>query len=894
MNIQEKRIGLHDYGLFVCFYSARHGKDQQLVQELTSSEGILTTYRKNLVEAITLYNAVNGKDEQLHKWIYLPHIFALWGAFDVAILTLVDDFEVATRLGNCRNATSLQFLAHAIPNVSHVRQDIGALIRDPRDFYTSENDEYKQYPIIGFVLIKLNALVRIAFGNTLLHHAIEQIIRCCDCMEADGGFRLLILRSLGWNELTLLIHAKTLGHLAALIELVRASKIGDLEMDPQLLNSQHASIRAFYQDVADLKNGHLCATTRTVCGQLWENYTSARSMKDTCPIMPAVSDQKDCVRALYSVTCKPGHHNEVLDRINSLTEEWRWIHFGKTDMSSDIFTGSLNTAGFVERYAHVTGRLLDRRDQVGWHTYHSTTEIATRILTTHLNDRGRSLLSRRVEHGDVYSKLERLNLTETIKTMREQIIKHLLLPKALVTELLHVSSMLHMCLTDPLVFDLFLDFLPFFKTTLKLPSDKRSKSDWTPDERSRVCRRLQVLVDNVGHAIRSRYATTYATVEVTDQAIEFKGAYQDLLCVVSGFLHATLEYLDAPIVWALPFLQGIESPECFSLPAPAIRMSHFDLIQPEGLFQLIHELGHSQLGRNDIAADLTALADLLKRKEDEHVKSEASLPQMIERRERAGTRQGMPAEIICDLYLFYLGCAADWELFSNVFWLSHGRSGKYTLESDDTRVWHCARFFVVLFLSDAIPEDITDDWVCKRLRDWSTKIPLPLLSPLFAPGAIFGSPHNATPREDLVSSIRGLLLCLQTLKTLQGTVASLKDLNQQVCNSAIVLDNGLADIDDPIANFAFCRGILHRYCRLLWKGGSDETVKWIDRDEEGKPAISRGQSDFLVDLRGGTFVVNPQKRRKYFKARMQLFCSLLDFAHRKRRTIIQKALAGTL
>jgi hypothetical protein len=124
-------------------------------------------------------------------------------------------------------------------------------------------------------------------------------------------------------------------------------------------------------------------------------------------------------------------------------------------------------------------------------------------------------------------------------------------------------------------------------------------------------------------------------------------------------------------------------------------------------------------------------------------------------------------------------------------------------------------------------------------------------------------------------------------------MARLRELNKKILDRNIQeheIENGLAALNDPITNFAFCRGILILYCQFLWdERTADNEKKWIDRDEKGDPVFAGNESLFLVDLRGGTFVVNPERRRHYFRARMDLFHVLLDFAHRKRRDILKPA-----
>ena len=56
----------------------------------------------------------------------------------------------------------------------------------------------------------------------------------------------MILESLGWNEITLLIHCRKFSEIATFIELIRACTFDDLTIPKDLLHQEFGSISKFY------------------------------------------------------------------------------------------------------------------------------------------------------------------------------------------------------------------------------------------------------------------------------------------------------------------------------------------------------------------------------------------------------------------------------------------------------------------------------------------------------------------------------------------------------------------------------------------------------------------------------------------------------------------------
>lgn len=885
-----------NYGVLVGLYSSQHGQDIQLVEDLTGPErGLLTLYREKLARKVEEFQRMKRCEPHgIEEWLYHPHLFSLWGSFDVGLITLIDDFEVATRLGKCANITAQQFLVHAIPDLRSALLPSGAetLIRDPASFYSKTAGGYRDYPIIGIVQIKLNALLRIACGNELLLRAIYRILDCCGKVRSKDSFRILALESLGWNELTVIMHARTFNQMAALIELVRSSTFGDIGIELGEDSEAFKSIRDFYSNLENLRRSHLVATTRTICGQPWDRYYSIRTGEEpaTESVTGVALGLGDVVEARYSVTCKPGHSGDVLNSIpgerllRSDKPEAHRIVFGKTDLLLQSLTGTFETAEFARKYAETTASVLSSKTGAPRsNTYHSATEIVAPILNQELTAEGLRELQRPVEHGDVYQTLSRLSVEGLVDSARQHLIERLRFPKAVVTESLHMSSMLHMCLTDPLVFDLFLDFLPLFESTFRMLQDEDGSTAL------QTCKNLEHFVEHVGHSITSRYDSTYATAEITDLSVQLKGAYQDLVCAVTGFLHSALECSVAPNSWALPIILGVRSPECYDwLPAPIIRMNHFDLIQPEGLLQLLRELGFAYLKLEPVRKELAKVSEALWELEC----AKSGVPAMenvkyLARALRAGDPHEKPARLICDIYSFYVGCAGSAEMFAKHFWLSHSRSGYYALEDESTRRVHCIRFFTALALTDDRMENPSPQDMSTAIGRWVKVLDLENLSPIFRDYKVpLGGLRFA---EEVVTFVH-------IMKTLDFS---------KVANELRIINDGLKNefdwkswnierAEDELGsaneNFSFCRSALLRYFTKIWNSDEDGKQRWIERDAAGDPILREQHAKYLVDLRGGTFVIDPAIRKEYFQARMQLFYSLLDYSHKARQTIIKKYL----
>ncbi|MBU1702229.1 MAG: hypothetical protein KJ970_21185 [Candidatus Eisenbacteria bacterium] len=899
MGIGESKCKHVDYGLLVSLFATRHGRDREAVKRIAERGGILDNYNLRLRDTISKYHRVKeGQDEEgLADWLYRAHVFSLWGPFDVGLITLIDDFEVASHLGKCDSITAEQLLVHAIPDLT-VRDDHSGharLILDPKEFYSPEAPIYTSFPLIGILQIKLNALLRIAFGNKLLYRTIGSIIQCCGDMNTKD-MRVLILESLGWNELTLLIHAKSFASIATFIELVRSTRFDDLGLSAT--EQDFKSIEPFYGDTENLMTGHLIATTQTICGQTWNSYNSERESpsprKNQTP-------SYDKVAATSSITTKPGHTIRVLEETSSLHFDddpdsfLYWATFGRKDLSTGQILGCYSTQEFLQLYGKMNRRLLDNPNPgklPKYNTYHSITELAAPVTLELLLRAGIKKIQRPLVHREVYRALELLKLSDRQSEIKKLLKADLGFPKAVITEILHLTSMLDMCIEDPLLFDLFLDYIPMFRETFRLLRFAAVTENITRSQRGFLCRRLSKFVDRVGHSMKNSYERTYATADVTELSIEFKGAYQDLLCAVTGFVNAMLHASEMKDIYALPIIQGVDPPECFSgLRSPIIRLNHLDLLQPEGWLQFGHELAHSLL-RDEWAVrgliDLNLASTRLWQRESELGASRPPVaPRLAIRHQRAKDTQYLLGEVICDIYSYYFCCSDDKTMFSCYFWLNHCRGGQFELQNSESLLIICIRFFSVLMLvSDEIREyDLRT--TLASINRWISEMKLSSLSPIFS-----------SEENDSSLNLMGDWGALKILA--KRTLALVLLLREAKCEPLLdwlkTKSSALAgmekesipgsDTHGPLIDFYYCRRLILDHCQTIWAHEEINHVKWISRAKDGAPILKKNHSRVLVDLRGGTFIVDPATRRKYFHARVHFFYKLLDYAHWKKRDLL--------
>lgn len=147
--------------------------------------------------------------------LYHPVPYCLFGDFDLAVFSLIDDFSFATKkFKPSADGVGFKYQINTgiIPLVQVHHEN--SLFRDftvdklPR-FFTEQEKDQQNYPFTGIATIKLNSAILVGTGQDFLNIINFFLVTYLDKQiklfsDEEGGKMIYIINeNLGWNELTL-------------------------------------------------------------------------------------------------------------------------------------------------------------------------------------------------------------------------------------------------------------------------------------------------------------------------------------------------------------------------------------------------------------------------------------------------------------------------------------------------------------------------------------------------------------------------------------------------------------------------------------------------------------------------------------------------------------------
>jgi len=260
------QCALNDFGVLLSFHSTLPGRSDTACKEIREQ---YEKYRKHTRECISLYEKIESPEAATKEYknalaefdqLYYPFYYYLFGQFDLAAVSLVDSFLLASQLG-IPSAASLQVTMHGVPIVEADKTQ-KKFLRSPQKLYSFTPESpatgrpatmplCRSYPLIGISKLKVNPVLLLASGAGIVRKIIQALPgRIQNVLQETGKPQpqITILESLGWTELTLIIHAYNFTDVSHVILAVRELRLSDiLPSTPEFSDPENQLIKAFYQ-----------------------------------------------------------------------------------------------------------------------------------------------------------------------------------------------------------------------------------------------------------------------------------------------------------------------------------------------------------------------------------------------------------------------------------------------------------------------------------------------------------------------------------------------------------------------------------------------------------------------------------------------------------------------
>lgn len=247
-----KATPIHDFTVFLSFgYSPfinyenrvkaiskvfKNQKDKDLGTKIIKG-------KPNLIDNQTEeYKDYEKKYEEFKKFFYKPSFFHCWGEFDILTLSLIEGFGMGSRLNTSFDYLRTNKELNFPDALSQYHIGIGNLFKydKSKNLQTTHNQIQQdikiqeiEYPLMGFVKIKLNDFILFSSGNYLVE---------CVVVYIDNHFKekeevdFIILHQASWCELSLLVFCKSFEVTNEILTKLTKLTVADL---PDEFNKNH-------------------------------------------------------------------------------------------------------------------------------------------------------------------------------------------------------------------------------------------------------------------------------------------------------------------------------------------------------------------------------------------------------------------------------------------------------------------------------------------------------------------------------------------------------------------------------------------------------------------------------------------------------------------------------
>ena len=716
--MQESRLRYNPLtpGLLVSLFSVTTGKETEFQQTVIEKfkEYFNRLIQTNQTHRDSIYknSRKSVREEFVKNKLYSPLSYFTWGNFDIAFLSLIDDFEIIHKLATLPGQQAQQFFFGSPISCSRKTGDY----QNIRAIF--DENFHEKYPITGICQMKFSPLWLSALGTEIIRDFYINNFPALRSKFSQKG-RIFLLHSFSWSELTFLLFSQSIKEIVENILSLRELTVeeGLPEESIQKLKERKLAKQFFgHSSKYDFKKSHIFTTTYTTIGFNFEVY---KALYEEGEIPSEVNIKEEQILAITRLGGRPGHlktvseiiaqgskisypiigkHDFIIgnkldssllsmddilkweDILESLKEQktpdkkriWelfdkevkkiitKWKYGKKFDKKSkQLLINGLNKIiknrefysdkafNKIELSKEATNLLrkgiknLSENDVQKFNRLLLETIYPQEIAKSQKSIRGLfHLIStneflpafvkiRRNSEKHIYStwtdvaiplKISTKTVSETHKFVFtplkridakwiEQTKKardncySLNIPKNLLFEIEHLSSMYYICMHDLRLLDTFIDLYPFvqafykFLIGIKKVKTERGMRLKYGKNNIRFSEVIEIIKTNLAgfkEAFENRYLQSYAMNEITDFTFEYRGSIYKILSSLSGIQKALLALLDDEIfqcgiiIISRPVLPQTRNRSIGSI----IYMNYHSLYKPLELATMYHEIAH--------------------------------------------------------------------------------------------------------------------------------------------------------------------------------------------------------------------------------------------------------------------------------------------------------------
>lgn len=919
-----------DCGIFIGLSTLPLGNGQTFFQN-EIQQGIFVNYKERLRRYFK--KGIVSQTEQQHleefeRCFYRPKAYCLLGNYDLAVISLIDEFSIGSRVFHPYSCLlnesetkvephnfTYQTITGYIPELSFFgkkgEQKASILNKAQNTFLrniTSETPAESCFPFIGICSLKLNNALLVGGGGRLLNLSLRLLKGRIEKSKAFKANNLdyILLNSFGWNEISVLFFSNSFKTIADMVLEIRELPFKSLKTYDQKGFFNYIKKECLMEQVCreegwnseNIQDVNLMVNTLTIFGYDADlmNYSDN---SDHLPPHFKTFDPEE-LKFYTRWYIKPGHLQESLKAMPRKRQAN--ISIGRGD-----YVQTLKENNFKNLANHIQHISNDGQ--------HPLTEHISRIYSIpELTYPKKELLQKedRKRNKDISERLgERYVFSvEEIDAIKNQ-LKQYRISKILRDKVVNMYVSYNDGMHDPVLYGYFIDLRPYLE---RIRQDiglygKDQTGYYTMVKN--ISRELQIFCDEFEKAHRNRFHLSHIMNEITDYNIEFSGGIQQIVSAFDGAYKSITTILGGDL-HQLPFVYITGYSGVVSTIYSA-KLNSYHLFQPEFFVAVAtHEAANNILDNS--TEDIPIILKLREyMQEDSPLQKE--YPEAV-------------SYFVVDIITYYLAYNKNAALFLYWHWGNFLQTALYyNTDGSVNRDMFRQLFLRVMLLFEFLEEEVFDVqkapcvqlqqyWMedfgqMKRmvqhllhdpyLKNWleyaeilANKVVIDDFSGISENRKTDNNTANIKQRKKEVlkmlheplfeqNQVRDKKLYLQTfederdreVQVLLGRFEEMDFMSSMVIESFQKGQAYLPKSFNVIHSSSFyIQTIFYAYLKLLYDINEGE-LKVIDRDSKGEPLESTSEYDrLLFDSTGGMFVRNYSLRRLYFKYRSLLLQSV--------------------
>ena len=595
--VQANQIQYEDCGLFISLNTIPPSSGKEFFDK-EIKEGIFKKYREN----IETFTGESGNPD--FEGFYHPKGYYLFGNFDLAVISLIDDYSLACKdyhpyhhyMKGIEDQDSLPFNYQVITGTQPMlAENEGCRIKQIAQKTFLKEGFNSNFPFIGITSIKISNLLLIGKGMTVVKMIEMKIAECVNKLKSkrkNVSLEFIIVESFSWAELTIVFFSDSYKTISDIVVTLREFRVEEMfgENHADLLKD---ALVNFFLDKEDddeknkikLGKSHVFTNTYTVFGYDMNMHDKT----DKSVVWKKWEDKLKEIKAFVGWQIKSGHLRSSIDsfEIDEKDAELEFI-VGKTDFTiatkGQEFATSLATferlaqGSWKELHKHVKGMetiphikyslkdLAEVREELELSSELSPVEESH----FYANDRLKEYSFNLKELQKLKSDLCKLNVS---KIIREKV--H------------NMFVNFNEGMQDPLLYGFFIDlrnFLKWFLSQIAILLDKTKTGNLK--EINEIQDLINEMVLHFELAFKNRYQNTYKLKDVTDYNMEYNGGIQQ---IVTGFdsIYKTITRKfaeDGKLNYSFVYVSGVTG---ISSSRGSVRLNYYHIFQPEIFFSHI-------------------------------------------------------------------------------------------------------------------------------------------------------------------------------------------------------------------------------------------------------------------------------------------------------------------